>query len=154
VSRVFGDLVPQRANGHSKHTRRRGTIPAGAGERLDHKIAFDISDGKADQPSRQTAAGGIGYRQLRVGSHAQYSTVRTILNPAPEDKNEVNKFLTGALNLELRKKGDAACRPHSYARHFNESSLRTQGPQRERDCAHRGGAESRFGTGAEAFFHF
>jgi hypothetical protein len=25
----------------------------------------------------------------------------TILNPAPEDKNEVNEFLTGSLNLEL-----------------------------------------------------
>src|SRR6266705_3351117 len=35
---------------------------------------------------------------------------------------------------------------------FNESSLRTQGPQRERNCAHRGGADSRFCTGAEAFF--
>jgi hypothetical protein len=114
VSRIFGDLVPQRANGHSEHTRRRGTIAAGAGERLDHKIAFNISDGQAYQPSRQTAAGGIGYRQLRVGSHAQYSTVRTILNPAPEDKNEVNELLTGALNLELRKKkGGAACRPYS-----------------------------------------
>jgi len=108
VSRVFGDLVPQRANGHSEHTRRRGTIPAGAGERLDHKIAFDISDGQADQPSGHTAAGGIGYRQLRVGSHAQYSTVRTILNPAPEDKNEVNEFLTGSLNLEL----DQRAAPH------------------------------------------
>jgi len=32
--------------------------------------------------------------------------------------------------------------------------LRTQGPQRERNCAHRGGADSRFRTGAEAFFHF
>src|SRR4051812_42758642 len=31
------------------------------------------------------------------------------------------------------------------------SSLRTQGPQRERNCAHRGGADSRIGTGAEAF---
>jgi hypothetical protein len=110
VSRVFGDLVPQRANGHSEHTRRRGTIAAGAGERLDHKIAFNISDGQAYQPPRQTAAGGIGYRQLRVGSHAQYSTVRTILNPAPEDKNEVNELLTGALNLELRKKKAA---PHA-----------------------------------------
>jgi hypothetical protein len=36
----------------------------------------------------------------------------------------------------------------------NESSLRTQGPQRERNCAHRGGEDSRFGTGADAFFHF
>src|SRR5436189_6025757 len=35
---------------------------------------------------------------------------------------------------------------------FNESSLRTQGPQRERNCAHRGGADSRFCTGAQAFF--
>jgi hypothetical protein len=30
--------------------------------------------------------------------------VRTILNPAPEDKNEVNEFLTGSLNLELGKR--------------------------------------------------
>src|SRR6266545_3837478 len=36
---------------------------------------------------------------------------------------------------------------------FNESSLRTQGPQRERNCAHRGGADSRFGTGGEDLFH-
>jgi len=35
-----------------------------------------------------------------------------------------------------------------------ESSLRTQGPQRERNCAHRGDADSRFGTGAKAFLHF
>src|ERR1700704_1454270 len=34
---------------------------------------------------------------------------------------------------------------------FNESSLRTQGPQRERNCAHRGGADSRFGTGGGLF---
>jgi len=109
VSRIFGDLVPQRANGHSEHTRRRGTIPAGAGERLDHKIAFDISDGQANQPSGHTAAGGIGYRQLRLGSHAQYSTVRTILNPAPEDKNEVNEFLTGDVKFGTAQKGAA---PH------------------------------------------
>ena len=35
---------------------------------------------------------------------------------------------------------------------FNESSLRTQGPQRERNCAHRGGADSRFGSGAAAIW--
>src|SRR6266853_5611489 len=35
---------------------------------------------------------------------------------------------------------------------FNESSLRTQGPQRERNCAHRGVADSRFGTRAAAFY--
>jgi len=104
VSRVFRDLIPQRANGHSEHTRRRGTISAGAHKCLEHEITFDISDRQADQPSRQTAAGGVGYWRLRVQSHARYSTVRTILNPAPEDKNEVNEFLTRTLNLELDKR--------------------------------------------------
>jgi hypothetical protein len=37
---------------------------------------------------------------------------------------------------------------------FNASSLRTQGPQRERNCAHRGGEDFRFGTVAEGFFPF
>jgi hypothetical protein len=33
-------------------------------------------------------------------------------------------------------------------------SPRTQGPQRERNCAHRGGEDSHFSTEAEAFFTF
>ena len=39
-----------------------------------------------------------------------------------------------------------------HAWRFDESSRRRPGPQRERNCAHRGGADSRFGTGAKAFF--
>ena len=35
---------------------------------------------------------------------------------------------------------------------LSENYLRTQGRPRERNRAHRGGADSRFGTGAEAFF--
>jgi hypothetical protein len=38
----------------------------------------------------------------------------------------------------------------SRAWRFNESSLRTQGPQRERDCAHRDAAASRLSTVANA----
>jgi hypothetical protein len=45
ISRVFADFVPQRANGHSEHTRRRGTVSIGAGKCLEHEIAFDVSDG-------------------------------------------------------------------------------------------------------------
>jgi hypothetical protein len=56
ISRIFGDLVPQRANGYAEHTRRRGTISIGFGKRLEHEIAFDVSDRQPDKPSGKTAS--------------------------------------------------------------------------------------------------
>jgi hypothetical protein len=44
VSGVLADFVPQRADGHAEHTRRRGAISTGAGKCLEHEIAFDVSD--------------------------------------------------------------------------------------------------------------
>src|SRR5260370_25777023 len=91
---------------------RRVRSPRRAGNCLDDERALNIADSKTDRLLRQMGSGGIRYRQIG-GRHARYSTVQTILNPAPEDKNKVNEFLTGSLNLESDKPAGALFRTHS-----------------------------------------
>src|SRR6202171_3602156 len=65
--------------------------------------------------------------------------------PKPEN---IRRIVTGpkSANKSIRKSRSMGIRSRLY-----ESSRRTPGPQRERNCAHRGAASSRFRSVAEAF---
>ena len=123
---------------------RRPAFPAPS----DWRVEENFSKARAD-----CAARFIG---MSRGHHCQ-PTGRANARPMTGSAKQSIRSLCGDMDCFVASapRNDGPRSPQGYRIWiFNESSLRTQGPQRERNCAHRGGADSRFCTGAEAFCHF
>jgi hypothetical protein len=95
LCRIFDDLVPQCPHRDAKQVCRRRSVPTGMRERLQNQIPFDVSQGRADQPSSETAARRRGNRSVRLhASHCATPVHNTQPWPASEHSKKVNDFLT------------------------------------------------------------
>ena len=56
LCRILGNFVPQCPHRYTKQLRRSCSVPMGMRERFQNQVALDVSQGRADQPSSETAA--------------------------------------------------------------------------------------------------
>jgi hypothetical protein len=92
---ILGNFVPYCPYRHAKQLCRSRSVPMGMRERFQNQVPLDVSQGRPNQPSSETAARRRGNRGVRLHvSQCADSSPKGPSCPAPEHNKKVNDFLT------------------------------------------------------------